>query len=74
MNICNSQHLPHYSRLATAFSRSFLRSTKLCGAMDVMVGVLRGMGYSVMPMLVSLVGVCGLRTATIVAPKEFMED
>ena len=33
----------------------------LCGAMDVMVGVLRGMGYSVMPMLVSLVGVCGLR-------------
>ena len=33
----------------------------LCGAMDVMVGALRGMGYSVMPMLVSLVGVCGLR-------------
>ena len=27
----------------------------LCGAMDVMVGSLRGMGYSIMPMLVSLV-------------------
>lgn len=33
----------------------------LCGLMDVMVGVLRGMGYSVMPMIVSLVGVCGFR-------------
>ena len=33
----------------------------LCGIMDVMVGVLRGIGYSVVPMLVSLVGVCGLR-------------
>lgn len=33
----------------------------LCGMMDVMVGSLRGMGYSVMPMLVSLVGVCVFR-------------
>lgn len=33
----------------------------LCGMMDVMVGVLRGLGYSVMPMIVSLVGACGLR-------------
>lgn len=33
----------------------------LCGMMDVMVGSLRGMGYSVMPMLVSLTGACGLR-------------
>lgn len=38
----------------------------ICGAMDVMVGALRGMGYSVMPMLVSLVGVCGLRVLWIV--------
>lgn len=38
----------------------------LCGAMEVMVGALRGMGYSVMPMLVSLVGVCGLRILWIV--------
>ena len=32
-----------------------------CGMMDVMVGGLRGIGYSIMPMLVSLVGACGLR-------------
>lgn len=33
----------------------------LCGMMDVMVGVLRGMGYSIMPMLVSLTGACLFR-------------
>lgn len=33
----------------------------LCGVMDVMVGAIRGLGYSVMPMLVSLIGACGLR-------------
>jgi len=33
----------------------------LCGIMDVMVGSLRGMGCSVMPMLVSLTGACGFR-------------
>ena len=33
----------------------------LCGIMDVMVGVLRGLGYSVVPMIGSLVGVCGMR-------------
>lgn len=32
-----------------------------CGIMDVMVGALRGIGYSVMPMIVSLIGACGLR-------------
>ncbi len=33
----------------------------LCGIMDVMVGVLRGVGYSFVPMIVSLCGVCGVR-------------
>lgn len=33
----------------------------LCGAMDVMVGSLRGMGCSITPMIVSLIGVCGIR-------------
>ncbi|MBQ4451013.1 MAG: MATE family efflux transporter [Clostridia bacterium] len=33
----------------------------LCGLMDVMVGQLRGIGYSVMPMIVSLTGACALR-------------
>ncbi len=36
-----------------------------CGAMDVMVGGLRGLGYSVMPMIVSLLGACGLRIVWI---------
>jgi len=33
----------------------------LCGMMEVMVGALRGIGYSVMPMIVSLIGACALR-------------
>ena len=33
----------------------------LCAVMDVFVGALRGIGYSVMPMIVSLLGACGLR-------------
>lgn len=37
----------------------------LCGMMDVTVGALRGLGYSVMPMLVSLAGVCGVRIVWI---------
>ncbi|MDE7029367.1 MAG: MATE family efflux transporter [Lachnospiraceae bacterium] len=33
----------------------------LCGVMDVLVGALRGIGYSIIPMIVSLIGACGLR-------------
>lgn len=33
----------------------------ICGMMDTVVGSLRGMGYSIVPMFVSLVGACGLR-------------
>lgn len=33
----------------------------LCGVMDVIVGLLRGLGYSILPMFVSLIGACGLR-------------
>jgi Na+-driven multidrug efflux pump len=33
----------------------------LCGIMEVIVGSLRGLGYSIMPMMVSLLGACGLR-------------
>ncbi|MBQ8781297.1 MAG: MATE family efflux transporter [Oscillospiraceae bacterium] len=46
----------------------------LCGMMDVMVGSIRGMGYSIMPMIVSLVGACGLRLlwiATIFQMEQF---
>ena len=37
----------------------------ICGLMDVMVGQLRGVGYSVMPMIVSLTGACLLRIVWI---------
>lgn len=37
----------------------------LCGMMDVMVGVMRGMGHSVLPMLVSLTGACLFRVVWI---------
>lgn len=43
-------------RMRVVFSIYFL-----CGIMDVMVGGLRGIGYSVMPMIVSLIGACGIR-------------
>ena len=37
----------------------------LCGLMDVMVGAMRGIGYSILPMIVSLIGACGLRIVWI---------
>ena len=37
----------------------------LCGIMDVIVGSLRGMGYSMMPMLISLTGACLFRVIWI---------
>lgn len=33
----------------------------ICGIMDVLVGVLRGLGSSIIPMITSIVGACGLR-------------
>ena len=46
----------------------------LCGMMDVMVGSLRGLGYAIMPMIVSLIGACALRLiwiATVFQLPEF---
>ncbi len=37
----------------------------LCGCMDVICGSLRGMGYSTVPMIVSIIGACGLRIVWI---------
>lgn len=37
----------------------------LCGIMDVMVGMQRGLGHSTLPMIVSIIGVCGFRIAWI---------
>lgn len=41
------------------------RTYALCGIMDVMVGMIRGIGYSVMPMIVSLMGACVFRLVWI---------
>lgn len=49
-----------YQRLLIILSTYFM-----CGVMDVMVGSIRGMGYSIMPMVVSLLGACGLRVVWI---------
>ena len=37
----------------------------LCGFMDTIVGSLRGIGYSIIPMIVSLIGVCATRLVWI---------
>lgn len=33
----------------------------LCGVADVLVGGLRGLGYSIVPMISSIIGICGIR-------------
>ena len=37
----------------------------ICGIMDTMVGMMRGLGYSITPMIVSMVGVVGVRLGWI---------
>lgn len=37
----------------------------ICGIMDTLVGTMRGLGYSILPMIVSLTGACGLRIVWI---------
>lgn len=54
--------------------RIICRTYALCGMMDTMVGSLRGLGHSVLPMIVSLIGACGLRLVwifTIFQKEEF---
>ncbi len=38
----------------------------ICGVMDVMTGALRGIGYSVLPMVISLLGACAFRILWVV--------
>ena len=37
----------------------------ICGLMDVSTGALRGMGVSVLPMIMSILGVCGIRVGWV---------
>lgn len=57
MSIAPEQIIEHgMNRLAVICTTYFI-----CGVMDVLVGALRGMGSPWMPMIVSIVGVCGIR-------------
>jgi putative MATE family efflux protein len=44
----------------------------MCGWMDTLVGVIRGLGYSVMPTIVSLIGACGFRVLWIYTIFQFI--
>jgi Na+-driven multidrug efflux pump len=71
-----SFYLKDEAAISSGITRiKFICSTyALCGIMDVMVGSIRGMGYAIMPMLVSLIGACGLRLlwiATVFQIPEF---
>lgn len=44
---------------------AFLVLYFLCGIMDVMAGYLRGIGCSVMPMVWSIIGACGIRAVWV---------
>ena len=37
----------------------------LCGIMDTLVGIMRGLGYAILPMFVSLTGACLLRVVWV---------
>ncbi len=37
----------------------------LCGMMEVLVGSIRGLGYAILPMIISLIGACALRVVWI---------
>ncbi len=67
MVVFGEELLGIYSTSAEVITAGMLRleiigtTYALCGMMDVLVGALRGIGKSVMPMIVSLLGACGLR-------------
>ena len=58
----NAQEVIQYgmNRLAIVSATYFL-----CGIMDVLVGSIRGLGYGIMPMIVSLTGACLFRVIWI---------
>lgn len=56
---------PEVVRYGLIRMKYFVTAYFTCGMMDVMVGALRGMGYSVLPMFVSLSGACAFRVIWI---------
>ena len=43
----------------------------LCGVMDSLSGTMRGIGYSTLPMIISIVGICGVRIFWVVVMFNF---
>ena len=69
--LCGRPLLSLYNQNADVIEYGMLRMAWmlplycLCGLMDVVVGSLRGVGYSIMPMIVSLTGACLFRVVWI---------
>ena len=69
--LCGRSVLSIYTKIPEEIEIGYIRLHYLClpyflcGIMDVMVGVLRGLGFSTMPMLVTIIGVCGFRIVWI---------
>ena len=53
------------AKYATDLIKFFLTYYFLCGIMNTLGGILRGLGNSLVPMVINIVGVCGLRLAWI---------
>ncbi len=64
------QEILHYGmiRLSIIITLYFL-----CGVMEVLTGVMRGMGSPWLPMIVSIVGVCGVRIVWIFTVFQFID-
>ncbi len=60
--ITDSQEAIEYGLVRMAY---ILIPYFLCGLMDVATGMLRGIGSSVMPMIITILGVCGFRIVWI---------
>ncbi len=71
INLFGTQLLSIYNTDPTVISYGLIRFSVvarfyfLCGVMEVLLGGLRGMGNSFIPMLSSVIGVCGLRVVWI---------
>lgn len=72
-----TQLLHIYTNSATVVAAGKIRSIYimpvyfLCGSMEVMVGALRGIGQSVVPMITSMIGACALRLVWIATVFQF---
>lgn len=66
----SSEEILHYGMLRLSF---IVTVYFLCGIMEVLTGAMRGMGSPWLPMLVSVVGVCGIRITWIFTVFRFVD-